>query len=163
MIPTWAFNLPWKEISAASSRHAVDRLLVAAIVKTESNGNAAAMRFEPGFRYEFQPSLFATRLGITWDTEKVLQSSSIGLMQVMGVTARELGHAGPLTDLLDPKIGLDYGCRKLRKLTEIHPTTDVVVAAYNAGSPRRTADGVAFVNQEYVDRVMGYYRDLKEK
>jgi soluble lytic murein transglycosylase-like protein len=57
-------------------------------------------------------------------------------MQIMGETARELGFKGTyLTELCDPIVGLEYGCRKLGACIEKHPgDTRAALLAYNGGS-----------------------------
>lgn len=129
--------------------------LVFAIVQVESAGHPSAIRYEPAFfdRYVagkghpvYSPCSRAT--------EEQLRAFSFGLMQVMGQTARELGFTGIfLTELLDPATGLDWGCRYLKKQVDRYRgDLESAVAAYNAGSARRTDQG-QWVNQGYVDKV----------
>lgn len=144
---------------------AVPPELVMAIVVVESNGNPWAMRAEPGYRW-----LWDIRRNCPWRgdakdipappfvsraTELWGQRTSWGLMQVMGATAREMGFRGPfLSELSDPHIGMEYGLKYLgtlvRRFYAAHGI-EGVVAAYNAGSPRRS--GGAWENQAYVDKV----------
>lgn len=120
--------------------------LVRAIVQVESSGNPKAIRYEPAFyeRYVKGKGYQAT--------EAHLLSSSWGLLQVVGLVARELGYEEHLSFLLLPELGLFWGCRKLAELATKYPDEQETIAAYNAGSPRRLKDGT-FVNQEYVDKV----------
>ncbi|WP_158608538.1 lytic transglycosylase domain-containing protein [Stagnimonas aquatica] len=152
--------------------------LVLAICRKESGLNTWATRYEPDFRWLWDnrllrayncrpadmsldkaPSDFSGLPGITPNTEWVAQQTSYGLMQVMGSLAREQGFKGYLSALCDPLAGVNSGCAYLRALSRKHFASlgwDGVIAAYNAGSPRK--DGVRYINQEYVDgvRALGF-------
>lgn len=87
-------------------------------------------------------------------TEFVQQKTSWGPMQVMGAVAREMGFNGYFPELCSP-LGLYYACKHLRRLADRFLAShgwDGVAAAYNAGSPRKGADG-RWVNQGYVDKL----------
>ena len=118
-------------------------VIVRAMVEHESVGGIpAAMRFEPDFykRYlegktpDFRPD------GSSWDTERIGRAISWGLMQVMGETARVVGFRGWFGELLTPAVGLEWGCRYLRRLADRYladggwPT---VMRAYNGGPGKR--------------------------
>jgi soluble lytic murein transglycosylase-like protein len=95
--------------------HVLDPALVAAIIEQESSWNPWATRYEPMFYSHYiQPLL---NNGTVQNlTEATMRSTSFGLMQIMGQVAREHGYQGRfLTELCDPDIGVDYGCRKLKK------------------------------------------------
>lgn len=142
-------------INAIAAQHGLPTTLVQAIVQVESNGRPWAVRYEPGFFSRYvegrQPAVYAP---CSRDTEEHLRACSFGLMQIMGQTARELGFRGVyLTELCDPGVGLEWGCRLLAALVvRHHGQLTRVAAAYNAGSVRLTPQG-EFVNQAYVDRV----------
>jgi soluble lytic murein transglycosylase-like protein len=74
--------------------------------------------------------------------------------------ARELGFTDSLIRLCEPFNAYEYGCAKLAECLKRFPAVPSAVAAYNAGTPRITADGKSFVNQQYVDSVLGYYSNL---
>jgi soluble lytic murein transglycosylase-like protein len=145
-------------IAKAASDHGLPAGLVAATVAVESGGDPFACRFEPQFfeRYVRPRTDWRAVRPCSLDTERQSLATSWGLMQVMGATARDLGFTGPyLSTLCDPPQGLEYGCRLLARLRDRHKAAlgwPGVVAAYNAGSPRRGQDG-RFVNQAYVDRI----------
>ena len=100
-------------------------------------------------------------------TELLGQQASWGLMQIMGATARERGFKGWLTELCDPAVNLEWGCRHLRWMLD-HPldyglsiaqgpavlkgTLADLAAAWNGGSCRIVDD--TYANQSYVDRVV---------
>ena len=144
-------------INTTARRHGLPPELVRAIVQIESGGNPWACRYEPGFYAKYVAPHPAQGKGTCSDqTESRLRACSFGLMQIMGATARETGVDGVfLTELCDPAVGLDYGCRYLAKLARLHQDRHGwagVVAAYNAGSPRKVADG-RFVNERYVNKI----------
>lgn len=145
-------------IDQTAVRHGLPARLAAAVVAVESGGEPFAFRFEPAFyeryvrpRPDWRPVRPCSR-----DTERQALATSWGLMQVMGATARDLGYAGPyLASLCDPPQGIEYGCRLLTRLRDRHLAAlgwPGVVAAYNAGTPRRGPDGL-FANQAYVDKI----------
>jgi len=108
------------DIRAAASRHEVPVELIVATIATESRGNPAAERSEPGFiSYEETP-----------------HRVSIGLMQTLISTAREaLGDAslGP-EELRDPATAILAGTAYIarqKRITKFDPPK--VACAYNAG------------------------------
>jgi len=92
--------------------------------------------------------------------ELLAQQTSWGLMQIMGGTARERGFKGWLTELCDPSINLEWGCRHLRwmvdhnnayGLPDYRVKPEDLAAAWNTGSVRRGDDG-ELINVDYVRR-----------
>lgn len=146
-----------ESIDRTARRHGLPPELVRAIVTVESNGNPWAARYEPAFyNRHVAPKPVKTRPPCSEQTEMRLRACSFGLMQIMGATAREVGFEGVfLTELCDPEVGLDWGCRYLAQLARLHYERHGwagVVAAYNAGSPRKLADG-RWVNEGYVNKI----------
>lgn len=138
-----AFNLPgW---------------LVSAIIQQESGADPWAMRFEPAFLARYVPPKPRVYGAVSADTERIGLATSWGLMQIMGLVARERGFTGPfLSALCNPDTGIEYGCRHLALLRDRYldgSSWEPVIAAYNAGSPRRTEDG-KWVNAAYVSGVL---------
>jgi len=130
--------------------------LVYAICQVESSLNPLATRHEPHYRWLVGDNDAMDPL------ERRDQMTSWGLMQVMGAVARELGHRGPLADLLTPATGLFYGCLHLRRFRAKYDLWPDVIAAYNAGSPRRVAGHVGpYINQSYVDKVLSAWNNLE--
>jgi len=143
-------------IKSAASRRSLPWELVYAICQVESSLNPSAIRHEPRYRW-----LVGDNETLS-PTERQDQMTSWGLMQVMGAVARELGHTGPLSDLLDPPTGLFYGCLHLRRFRAKYDIWPDVIAAYNAGSPRRVAGQIGpYVNQSYVDKVLAAWNNLE--
>jgi hypothetical protein len=124
-----------------------DPELIAAFVEVETSGLSFRVRHEPSWHYFVTPEKFAPMMGITLDTEKVLQSCSWGLMQIMGSVARERGFYSDLPRLTDNYLGIYYGCCQLNYLrTKFNYSRDELISAYNAGHPTKS-------NQSYVDKV----------
>lgn len=144
--------LPWEEIKKAAIEHGLDQFHIAACIMTETLGNRFAARFEPKWRYFFEDrKSLADDLMISVETETMLQATSFGYMQVMGAVARENGLRDHITVLIEPDIGIKYGCIKLKKLLNKYGNIYDAIAAYNAGSVRKTAGGF-YENQKHVDR-----------
>jgi len=166
------------DIAQCSRAYGLPASLIAAIVATESSGVRGAVRAEPGYRYMWDvankkpfreltgeelhaaepPNGFSAIDNESIATEWWGQRMSWGPMQVMGAVARELGFLRPFGALCDAYIGLQWGCQHLLSLKTRfldHYGWEGVVAAYNAGSPRRGDDG-KWVNQGYVDTVRAH-------
>lgn len=141
--------------------------MVLAIIEAESGGQVYAVRVNPGYPYLIPQAKRPD--GCNPKTEHAMQCTAWGLMQVMGATARGMGFEGWLSELTDPEINIAVGAAYLARLTErygVRYGSDGVIAAYNAGAPRRGADG-KFLNQAYVDSVRRgmkkYAHFLREK
>jgi hypothetical protein len=90
------------------------------------------------------------------DTTLVLLSSSIGLMQILGSTARSIGFNQRLCFLFTPEINIDIGCRYLAMLWKNYYNKyglKGVISAYNDCKPL-IRDDSTFVNQDYIDNVL---------
>jgi soluble lytic murein transglycosylase-like protein len=162
-LKNWVISLPWKEIYHASKKHNFDPYLIGAIVMQESAGDPMATRFEPGYRWLYQPEIFAKQVKTTIETEENHQKTSWGLMQVMGAVARERGFANAMPALCDVEVNLDIGCRHLAWLAKRYDKHGInaVIASFNAGSPRKNGDDTGFVNQSYVDSVNEKIREMR--
>lgn len=112
--------------------HALPEALVCAVCEHESGGwNPWAARYEAAF---FKRYIHPAHPD-TPTTEEIDAAESFGLMQLMGCTARELGFKGKyFTQLCDPAIGIEFGCRKLAKCVANHPgDVRAALLAYNGG------------------------------
>lgn len=160
-------------IDAAAAKHGIDSKVLCGQIQVESAGNPLAVRFEPHYRY-----LWDLRLGKPFRTldesellrrrapadfyghggnheqEWALQSCSLGLAQLMGAVARELGFTGPfLSALLTPDVNVEYQCRKLR--TDLKWSGGDIrsaLAAFNGGR-KGNQPGGALRNEAYVKKV----------
>lgn len=148
-------------IAASARRHGLPPDVVYGVCMQESGLDPFAVRYEPHYRWLVRDSRLSPP-ACSAATEQALQRMSWGLMQVMGAVIREQGRAGWLTETIgdDPEeVGLqvEYGCRHLAKAVRRWGGIEPGLAAYNAGSPRRTAGG-RYANQYYVDRVLNFAR-----
>jgi soluble lytic murein transglycosylase-like protein len=57
-------------------------------------------------------------------------------------------------------LGLRYGIRHLLKFYTKYGDWPDALAAYNAGSPRKAADG-KYLNQSYVDKVLKFWTQFE--
>jgi soluble lytic murein transglycosylase-like protein len=130
----------------------VDPELAIAIAWTESNFDTGVVRYERGYPYSISPEKYAARLLITEETEKLLQSMSWNVFQVMGATARECGLTGHLTSLVNPSLGILYGVKYIKVLTKRFADEKDVISSYNQGGPYRDKNG-DYKNQQYVNDV----------
>jgi soluble lytic murein transglycosylase-like protein len=116
---------------ATAKAHALPEDLVCAVCEHESGWDPWAARYEPAFfALYIHPAHPKTPT-----TEEIDAAESFGLMQIMGQTAREFGFKGKyFTELCDPLVGIEYGCRKLERAVRFHPN-DVRAAllVYNGG------------------------------
>lgn len=117
----------------AAVNPAIPPTLVHAIIQRESSHGATLHTAEPGGRMSYGP------------------------MMVLDSTARGFGVSDPSSLERDPARGIYYGVRYLNERLRRYPgDTDSAIAAYNAGSARRSSSG-KFVNQAYVDAVKRWW------
>lgn len=113
----------------AAQKYGLDPALVCAVCEQESSWNSYAARFEPRFL-----ARYIEPLKLTDPTEIQLRSMSIGLMQVMGEVARELGFKGPLLQLTEPSVALVLGCQHLsNKLKQAGGDVTKALLLWNGG------------------------------
>ena len=122
------------EIIRVSKGYGVDPNLVKAVIKVESNFNPRA----------------------------VSPKSAMGMMQLIPATANDYG----VDDPFDPRENIDGGVRYLRDLIEVfNGDLELVLSAYNAGVSTVIKYGYSIPpyseTEEYVKKVLAYYRDLK--
>ena len=119
-------------IGPIARRHGVDPLLVAAVIEAESS----------------------------FDPHAVSPVGAIGLMQVMPVTASDLGSSDP-AEISVPRKNVDIGTRYLaRLLRRFEGNVALAVAAYNAGPGAVSRFGGLppyAETQHYVERVLSRY------
>lgn len=142
------------EIERVAQHYRLDPDVVEAMVLQESGGNEWAWNPEPHYRYLWNvrsakpfravtPAEVASKvpprdfpaLGGDRDQEWWAQQASWGLLQIMGAVAREQGFRGLyLTELSNPTLNLDLGCRYFAGLLRwARGDTWQAVAAYNGG------------------------------
>lgn len=120
------------EIGFATGGDPTLTALTRAIIARESAWNPGALRWEPQ-----------------------LNDGSYGLMQVLHATAKMYQPEVTPGELFIPAVNIGIGVRHLQMLLGRYSLNDAI-AAYNAGSPRRGADGL-YINQGYVNDVLTYY------
>lgn len=131
-----------------AAKYGLNVALVCALIEHESSWNTYAVRFEPAFEERYiKPALPGAPT-----TRELTLAMSFGLMQIMGETAVEFGFVGRfLTELCDPDVGLNYGCKKLQKCISIHGDERTALLAYNGGA-----------DPTYPDRVLAFVRTYTE-
>lgn len=149
-------------IQNIASFNGVDPDLAIAFTYAESGFDEFSVRHEPNWRWFLDVEGYAARCRISQDTERVLQACSLGLMQVMGTVARELGHKDNLLMLTKPELGIKFGCFKILEIKKRYGKIEEVISAYNMGTPKLMADGKTYVNQQYIEKVLGVYRGRKQ-
>jgi soluble lytic murein transglycosylase-like protein len=149
-------------VEKAALAEGIDVNLAKAIVAVESSWDPKVSRYEKNWGYLYFVREYAEKNNITVETETTLQSMSIGLMQIMGTVARELGFDGNLSDLFKPDVNVFYGCKKLKQLLRKYPSEIDVISSYNQGSPKKT-DGGLHRNFQYVDKVSKVLRELRHE
>jgi hypothetical protein len=143
-------------VPAIAPKHGIEPKLVVAIIMKESSGVTFRARFEPEWRYFVGVSIWAQKLVQSFATEKSQQQTSWGLMQVMGSVARERGFCDYLPRLIEPELGIEYGCKQLAYLKTRWSNLHDVISAYNQGSPLRDSKG-DYKNKQYVLDVLENY------
>ena len=166
--------------SGAAKFYDLDRALVCALCEVESDWNPWMIRLKPSGL-----CMKAVYVNENWadaETEQALQQFAFGLMQFKGNIARERDFDGWLTELCDPRVNLEWGCRHLRWMIEhagdygiemignspgafgqhtppahtayqgYDPNLPDLAAAWNGGAAR-FVNG-KYANQSYVDRVV---------
>jgi soluble lytic murein transglycosylase-like protein len=117
-----------KLAKAVAGTFNLDPSLVCAICEQESSWNPGATRFEPAFYARYEANLDLD------DLEKRDRSTSWGLMQIMGETARSIGFNMNMNFLLTPESNLAWGCRFLEtRLQHAHYDTEKALLLWNGG------------------------------
>tara|TARA_R110000796_G_C14562598_1_gene435005 strand:- start:2812 stop:3297 length:486 start_codon:yes stop_codon:yes gene_type:complete len=142
-----------KDFASFEGHSPIKPELLYAIAMVESSLNPVATRYEPRWKYFYKVEEYAKKAHITEETERVLQSMSWGLMQVMGSVIRELGYEDNLVTALLPIVNIGLGHKKLTQLWNKYGNINDVISAYNQGSPRKSLDGT-YRNQRYVSKVL---------
>lgn len=154
-------ELPFSDLGYTQNYFGLDQNLIKAIITVESGGNKFAMRYEPNYKWLFFPRETASRRGTDYATEECLQKFSYGPMQIIGAVARQYGFEGDFAELCSWDLGMFYGCKHLKRLSERFANEADLIASYNAGTPRKT-DGGMYENQLYLDKVYAVLNELRK-
>lgn len=137
----------------------LDPFLVEGVVWQESRGQADAFRYEPKFWLRYLAKLPEYK----GENERRV-ASSYGLMQIMYVTAKEIGFDGEPEGLFVPRVNLHWGCEKLSQLFTWARSYSTVpgdeqriaaLAAYNGGRGGNTpGTDLRPDNRQYAMRVL---------
>jgi membrane-bound lytic murein transglycosylase E len=133
-------------IKDAGRKYRIDPLLIASIIKIESDFNTDA-------------------IGDGGTSYGLMQVNCTATLTGRLSTARVMGYRGACLDLLIPSIGIDVGTAYLAKQIKRYQEQgyydiEIPVVAYNTGSAF-TADGrLKTGTNNYAKRVMAYYRTL---
>ena len=112
------------EIKKSAAANGFDWRLIAAIIIRESSANPYAIRVERGFWKRYSPNykkmIPQNHPARRWLDFPDVFASSYGLMQIMFGVAYEHGFRRKFpTELLDPEINIDMGCRILERKVRI--------------------------------------------
>lgn len=161
MKPSLKERLDWTLIKEEAAKFSFNPILIAAIIGAESDGDTYRNRIETQMRIRNNPQRFASIAKISVETEVANQGMSWGLMQVMGVTARDMGLEKSLLTLIEPDVGIEWGCHYLAHIFKLYQCDfPDAIAAYNAGSIARGPAG-DYKNQGYVTKVLNLMKELK--
>jgi soluble lytic murein transglycosylase-like protein len=107
--------------------------LICGIVEQESAWDVLAIRLEEDFyRHYIRPMVES---GQITPSEGALRATSIGLMQVMLESVREIGYTGTFDDLAIPGTNLEWGCRLFAaKLAHAEGNVNRALLLYNGGT-----------------------------
>ena len=136
-------------VVAFSEEYGLDKALVYAIIKVESDFNKTA----------------------------ISKSGALGLMQILPNTAKwiakELNQEYNNEIMFEPEINIKFGCFYLRYLFDKFDDIDKVICAYNAGEGKvfdwiengeLVRDKIDYnETKNYLSRVEGYFRIYKNK
>jgi soluble lytic murein transglycosylase len=140
-------------ITEYSEKYGLDPVLVSAVIKTESN----------------------------FEADAVSSKNAYGLMQITEETAHwaagKMGLEDFSTDMLtDPETNIMIGCWYMKNLDEEFGSTELMLAAYNAGrgnvrewldDPQHSSDGKTLTDipfpetESYIKKVDLYYKIYK--
>lgn len=122
-------------INEMARKYNVEPALIKATIKTESNWDVNASRFE------------AHKGDASWGLMQLLLSTARGVLGDPNLTT---------TQLINPRVNIEAGTKLISQNLNRFGNMRDAIAAYNAGSPRLNAQG-QYVNKDYVDKVTKNY------
>lgn len=149
-------------IEPVAKRYDLPCELIIAIISKESSGVKETIRYEQNYRYFNDTEGFASKNGISTETETCAQRMSWGLMQIMGSTARDMGFTDLLPKMIYPNFNIEIGCKYLHKMIKRYDgDKKKAISAYNAGVAR--IKGGIFANNQYVSDVLNLEIEAKKE
>ncbi|MBI5755893.1 MAG: lytic transglycosylase domain-containing protein [Nitrospirae bacterium] len=130
------------------------------VISKKVQGDFHRLIVEKSYKYGLDPALVKAVIAVESDfnPKAVSEKGARGLMQLMPMTARELG----VYNLFDPVDNVDGGTRYLKYLLDyFNWDIDLALAAYNAGISRvLTHSGIPPIPEtmRYVSKVRSVYR-----
>lgn len=137
--------------------HLIDPTFLKALIDVESDWNTFKVVFDPRYIWVKDVKFLSDWIGCTQETMRMMQQTTYGLMQIVGVNAYTIGYKGWLTQMLDPRTNLEWGCKILQqKQKKFGDDPATLYASYNGGSPRKF-ESDRFVNQSQVNAFLKSY------
>lgn len=151
-----------QKIISYADHYKIERKFLIALVKTESNFNPLAQRYEIGYPYIYSVKELAETVGCSRSTMEHAQKCSYGICQVMGAVAYEAGYRGWPAGLFNVETNLKYACDHIQMLNKKFDLlqADEAYAAYNAGAPRKVDR--EWINKTNVKNFMKNYEGLSK-
>lgn len=124
-------------IEMIANRYSLSPELIAAVIMQESSANPNAVRFEPAFLTRYVDKTRGQKhlaSSADWETERTCRAMSWGLMQIMGLVARERGYTKHyLSELVDPMDNIEFATKHLSTLITRSGNEIRGLLAYNGG------------------------------
>lgn len=151
-------------IQASARKYDLEPELIAAVIVQESGGYAWAARYEPEFfdRYVLGRQANGSRLlghvprRISLATEMKLRATSLGVMQILGQTVREMGFSGEsLCELLEPGTNIDWGSKILaRNLARTGDVQGALLRYNGGGDPGYARKVLAHIESNKIEELL---------
>lgn len=137
-----------------ADKHQLFGHIVCGICEQESTWNPYEIRFEPAWYNRTDwPVLLPQHKYPRLSSEKseiTSRSMSWGLMQCLGQSIREIGFEDWLTDLCDPAIGIEWGCRLFDlKLKHTGGNIEQALLIWNGGADKTYPSQVLTKSEVY--------------
>ena len=146
-------------IDLYSKTHKIEKALLKAIMKHESQNNTNAIRYER----KLKKATWYNKLLSPSEKKNWKSYCSVGLMQILHGIAKSYGFKEDPELLKDPKYGIAYGAMHLKKLISKHYYLENVISVYNYGVVKKRRNGKFYNQKDYVDPVLEYYKKFGGK
>jgi soluble lytic murein transglycosylase-like protein len=143
----------FKMIEVAALRHDLDPSLIMAIIHAESGYNRAHEEYILDLMDLVDVDGFAQKLNIPSRSERYAQRSRLGLMGILGATARAYGFEKDLDALLDEKENIYLGCKILQTLFDKYENENAIILAWRGYSTVLPPKAQPEKEKEYLRKV----------